>query len=168
MPCSIGTKHFCPVIMDVQEAERSSEAEVIALDTALRTEGIPALTLWDRITDFRCPTNNAGNTLTKHSPEPTGRAKLFILEDNDAVIKMGIKGRSPALRHKSRTHRVDLDWLFERIRDDQAINMPYVETKSQIDDFLTKGQLPCFNGKCLLSSPKAFPTKVNTTVNTVT
>ena len=38
---------------------------------------------------------------------------LYVFEDNEAVIKMIIKGRSPTLRHYSRTHRVALDWLFE-------------------------------------------------------
>ena len=41
-------------------------------------------------------------------------AKLYVFEDNEAVIKMIIKGRSPTMRHVSRTHRVDLDWLFDR------------------------------------------------------
>ena len=42
-------------------------------------------------------------------------AMLYIFEDNEAVIKMIIKGRSPTMRHVSRTHRVALDWLFDRI-----------------------------------------------------
>ena len=42
-------------------------------------------------------------------------ALLKIFEDNEAVIKMIIKGRSPTMRHISRTHRVALDWLFDRI-----------------------------------------------------
>ena len=42
-------------------------------------------------------------------------ASLYVFEDNEAVIKMIIKGRSPAMRHVSRTHRVALDWLFDRI-----------------------------------------------------
>ena len=40
---------------------------------------------------------------------------LYVFEDNEAVIKMNIKGRSPTMRHVSRTHRVSLDWLFDRI-----------------------------------------------------
>ena len=36
-------------------------------------------------------------------------AFLYVFEDNEAVIKMIIKGRSPAMRHVSRTHRVALD-----------------------------------------------------------
>ena len=38
-----------------------------------------------------------------------------FFEDNEAVIKMVIKGRSPTMRHVSRTHRVALDWLLDRI-----------------------------------------------------
>ena len=42
-------------------------------------------------------------------------ALLYVFEDNEAVIKMIIQGRSPTMRHVSRTHRVALDWLFDRI-----------------------------------------------------
>ena len=41
-----------------------------------------------------------------------------VFEDNEAVIKMMIKGRSPTMRHVFRTHRVALDWLFDRINLD--------------------------------------------------
>ena len=44
-----------------------------------------------------------------------GESQLYIFEDNEAVIKMIIEGRSPTMRHGSRTHRVALDWLFDRI-----------------------------------------------------
>ena len=36
-------------------------------------------------------------------------ALLNVFEDNEAVIKMIINGRSPTMRHVSRTHRVALD-----------------------------------------------------------
>ena len=45
-------------------------------------------------------------------------AMLYVFEDNEAVIKMIIKGRSPTMRHVSRTHRGALDWLFDRINLD--------------------------------------------------
>ena len=51
------------------------------------------------------------------------------------------KGRSPALRHVTRTHRADLDWLFERIRTDPGIRIKFVGTKEQIADIFTKGAL---------------------------
>ena len=63
----------------------------------------------------------------------------MLLEDNDAVIKMCVKERSPALRHVSRTHRVDLDWLFERIQRDPGVFIKFVPTKEQLADILTKG-----------------------------
>ena len=37
-------------------------------------------------------------------------ALLYVFEDNEAVIKMIIKGKSPTMRHVSRTHRVAHDW----------------------------------------------------------
>ena len=72
-------------------------------------------------------------------PVSFGSGKLFVLEDIDAVINMTIKERSPALRHVSRTHRVDLDWLFERINKDLGVFITFVPTKEQLADILTKG-----------------------------
>ena len=66
-------------------------------------------------------------------------ALLFVFEDNEAVIKMIIKGRSPTTRHVSRTHRVALDRLFDRINLDPKIQIKYIDTKNQLADILTKG-----------------------------
>ena len=66
-------------------------------------------------------------------------ALLYIFEDNEAVIKMIIKGRSPSMRHVSRTHRVAHDWLFDRINLDPKIQIEYNNTKNQLADILTKG-----------------------------
>ena len=65
-------------------------------------------------------------------------SQLYIFEDNEAVIKMIIKGRSPTMRHVSRTHRVALDWLFDKINLDAKIQIKYVESKNQLADILTK------------------------------
>ena len=43
---------------------------------------------------------------------------------------MIIKGRSPTMRHVSRTHRVALDWLFDRIN---------LDSKNQLADMVTQG-----------------------------
>ena len=69
-------------------------------------------------------------------------ALLYVFEDNEAVIKMIIKGRSPTMRHVSRTHRVALDWLFDRINLDPKIQINYIDTKNQLADMLTKGNFP--------------------------
>ena len=141
----------------------STEAEAIALDAALRLEGLPALMLWDTVIEglntarvvpsksSNALSDQGQNNLTQRpgdaqnssgkksqsywfcsltrelqpyiidlvppSTAPSsGSAQLYLFEDNEAVIKMCLKGRSPILRHISRTHRVDLDWLTERIK----------------------------------------------------
>ena len=66
-------------------------------------------------------------------------AMLYVFEDNEAVIEMIIKGRSPTVRHVSRTHRVALDWLFDRINLDSKIQIRHIDTKHQLADILTKG-----------------------------
>ena len=66
------------------------------------------------------------------------KALLYVFEDNEAVIKMIIKGRSPTMRHVSRTHRVALDWLFDRINLDSKIQIKYIDTKNQLAHILTK------------------------------
>ena len=64
-------------------------------------------------------------------------AMLYIFEDTEAVIKMIIKGRSPTMRHVSRTHRVALDRLFDKINLDPKIQIRYIDTKHQLADILT-------------------------------
>ena len=53
---------------------------------------------------------------TTNANSSQGESRLNIFEDNVAVIKMIIKDGSPTMRHVSRTHRVALDWLFDRIK----------------------------------------------------
>ena len=54
-------------------------------------------------------------------------AMLYIFEDNEAVIKMIVKGRSPTMRHVSRTHSI------------LCVPQKNVDTKHQLADILTKG-----------------------------
>ena len=63
---------------------------------------------------------------------------LYVFEDNEAVIKMIIKGKSLTMRHVSRTHRVALDWLFDRINLDSKLQIKFIDTKNQLADILTK------------------------------
>ena len=92
-------------------------------------------------------------------------SKLVIWEDNEAVIKMTVKGRSTAMRHVSRTHRVHLDWLYERFLHDPYFRIKYVKTKFQIADILTKGAFTKDQWKELLqlcSITQAIPKKKET------
>ena len=58
------------------------------------------------------PTKHINLDLTKvdhvsSNVKPSGSsAMLYVFEDNEAMIKMIIKGQSPTMRHVSRTHRV--------------------------------------------------------------
>ena len=138
----VGSSTFVPITWFCKKqtavSHSSSEAEVIALDAGMRIEGVPSLVLWEQVLEVVSPIKNPvipkNQKLKDMNPEiqtlmnvdyvpqmlpnPPGRAKLQILEDNEAVIKMTIKRRSPALRHVVRTHRVNLDWLFELIDGD--------------------------------------------------
>ena len=105
----------------------STESEIISFDAGSRLDGIPALGLWDLIVLV------LGNTTQESSQQSRGmfnvlndvdhvpsnvqfsnqEALLYVFEDNEAVIKMIIKGRSPTMRHVTRSHRVALDGLFD-------------------------------------------------------
>ena len=58
---------------------------------------------------------------------------LYVFEDNEAVIKMIMKCRSPTMRHVSRTNKVALDWLFDKINLDPKFKSVTLipSTKSQ-------------------------------------
>ena len=146
--CIFGSHTFVPISWMCKKqtavSHSSTESEIISLDTGLRLDGLPALELWDlvvsvlgnvsRISDR---TGQPVNEVKKHhisqgrinvmenidsvpSNVQSSRqeASLYVFEDNEAVIKMIIKRRSPTMRHVSRTHRVALDWLFDRINLD--------------------------------------------------
>ena len=145
----------------------STESEIISLDTGLRLDGLPALELWDLIVSVHGNVSRVSDRSGKPESDdhkhhkshnkidvmkdidavPSNvqsarqEALLYVFEDNEAVIKMIIKGRSPTMRHVSRTHRVALDWLFDRINLDPKIQIKYIDTKNQLADILTKGNL---------------------------
>ena len=121
----------------------STESEIISLDTGLRLDGLPALELWDLIVSVLGNVSRVSDRSGKPESDdhkhhkshnkidvmkdidagPSNvqsarqEALLYVFEDNEAVIKMIIKG-SPTMRHVSRTHRVALDWLLDRINLD--------------------------------------------------
>ena len=114
----------------------SAEPDINSLDAGLRLDGIPALDLWDLFVAVLrgnttqnhdrmgkpvvCPhtihkrkqsrrvINDLDNVDFVHSNVQSSHqeALFHLFEDNEAVIKMMIKGRSPTMRHVSRTHRV--------------------------------------------------------------
>ena len=146
-------------------SHNSTESEIISLDIGLRLDGLPALELWDlfvsvlgNVSRFwdrsgkpesddhkHHKSHNKINVMQDIDAVPSNvqsarqEVLLPVFEDNEAVIKMIIKGRSPTMRHVCRTHRVALDWLFDRINLDSKIQIKYIDTKNRIADILTKG-----------------------------
>ena len=172
--------YICSNKLDVQETNcRFAQS-------GLRLDGLPALEFWDLIvsvfgsvSQISDRTGQPVNDVKKHHKSqgkinvmenidsvPSNiqssrqEALLYVFEDNEAVIKMINKGRTPTLRHVSRTHRVALDWLFDRINLYSKIQIKYIDTKNQLADILTKGSftrdewnhLLCFFGICHFSS----------------
>ena len=128
----------------------------------MRLDGIPALDLWDLIVSdlgdtIQTPerprrlvvkdkdqrsqgmTNVLIDCVPSNVQSSHQEALLYVFEDNEAVMKMIIKGRSPTMRHVSRTHRVALDWLFDRNNLDPKIQIKCIDTKNQLADIPTKG-----------------------------
>ena len=145
--CVFGSHTFVPISWMCKKqtavSHSSTEFEIISLDTGLRLDGLPAQELWDLIVsvfgsviqtsdrterpvDIERNQKSQGkiNVMENIDSVPSNvqssrqEALLYVFEDNEAVIKMIIEGRSPTMRHVSRTHRVALDWLFDRINLD--------------------------------------------------
>ena len=166
--CVFGSHTFVPISWMCKKqtavSHSSTESEIISLDTGLRLDGLPALELWDLIVSVfgnishisdrtGKPVNGEDkhhkshnkidamkdiDSVPSHVQSARQEALLYEFEDNEAVIKMIMKGRSPTMRHVSRTHRVALDWLFDRINLDPKIQIKYIDTKNQLADILTK------------------------------
>ena len=145
--CIFGSHTFVPIIGCARNKTAVShsltESEIISLDTGLRLDGLPALELWDLIvsvfgsvSQISDRSGQPDSDVKKHHKSqrridvmkdidsvPSNvqssrqEALLYVFEDNEAVIKI-IRGSSPTMRHVSRTHRVALDWLFDRINLD--------------------------------------------------
>ena len=167
--CVFGSHTFVPISWMCKKqtsvSHSSTESEVISLDTGLRLDGLLALKLWDLILSVLGNVSHVSDRSGQLDDDVHKRQKshkkfdvmkdidsvpsnvqserqealLYVFEDNEAVIKMIITGRSPTMRHVSRTHRVALDWLFDRINLDSKIQIKYIDTNNQLADILTKG-----------------------------
>ena len=145
--CVFGSHTFVPISWMCKKqtsvSHSSTESEIISLDTGLRLDVLPALVLWDLIVsvfgsvtqtserpgrpiiiDRSQGSQGKTNVLNNIDRVPSNvqfshqEALLYVFEDNDAVIKMIIQESSPTMGQVSRTHRVALYWLFDRINLD--------------------------------------------------
>ena len=120
--CVFGSHTFVPISWMCKKqtsvSHSSTESEIISLDTGLRLDGLPALELWDLIVSVfgnishisdrtGQPVNGKNKSCNKidviqdidsvpSNVQSASREALFyVFEDNEAVIKMIMKGRSP-------------------------------------------------------------------------
>ena len=151
--CVFGSQTFVPISWMCKKqtavSHSSTESEIISLDIGLRLDGLPALELWDLIVSVLGNVSRVSDRsgqpeydVHKHHklhkkidvrkdidavPSNVQSARqealMYVFEDNEVVIKMIIKGRSLTMRHVSRTHRVALDWLLDRINLDSKIQI---------------------------------------------
>ena len=122
--CVFASHTFVPISWMCKKqtvvSHSSTESEIISLDTGLRLDGLPALELWDLIVSVLGNVSRVldgsgklENDVHKHHrphkkidvmkdidvvPSNVQSARqealLFVFQDNEAVIKMIIKGRS--------------------------------------------------------------------------
>ena len=164
--CVFGSHTFVPTSWMCKKqtsvSHSSTESDIISLDTGLRLDGLLALELWDLIVSVFGNISHISDRRGQFvNVKNKSLNKIDVLQDIDSVpsnvqsanhelycmclktmrlfIKMIMKGRSPTMRHVSRTHRVALDWLFDRINLDPKIQINYIDTKNQLADILTKG-----------------------------
>ena len=94
-------------------------------ETGVKTQITPKI---EQVLDQYVDLSNINQVLSNaHLYEK--ESQLYTFEDNKAVLKMIIKGRSPTMRHVSRTQRVALDWLLDRINLDPKVPIKHVESK---------------------------------------
>ena len=94
------------------------EAEIVAADTALRTLGIPALSLW--------------KVLAKVFPQ------LLFHDDNQGMIGVVRSGRNPTMHHLERTHGISTASMHEHFQKDHFV-LIYEITAKMAADIHTKG-----------------------------
>ena len=96
----VGPRSFTPLAAKTNKRScvphSTPEAEIVSINLAMRTLGVPALSIWDLLLD-----RDVG---------------LDVMDDKDATIVIIKTGKNPALRHVSRTHGVNVAWLHETFR----------------------------------------------------
>ena len=94
------------------------EAEIVAADLAIRTEGLPAPQLWDMV--LQRP------------------VRLLFQEDSQAIIQIVKTQKYPTLRHLNRTHRVNISWLCEMFQNLKEVGFIYCKTDAMAAGIFTK------------------------------
>ena len=95
------------------------EAELVAINAAIRSVGIPSLDLWEKILKRK--------------------VQLVINEDNETTITVIRTGKDQTMRHVQRTHDVCAKWITNvmSIMSDRLF-LRHCPTDEMCADILTK------------------------------
>ena len=74
-------------------------------------------------------------------PEQLAGKEVLLFEDNQATIKVILKGFSPKLRHVARHHKINLGSVYE-IVEQPEVEISYVRSEHQAADIFTKELAP--------------------------
>ena len=107
----------------------STEAEIVALSTALRLDGLPTKALWELL---------LGRTM-----------ELEVMEDNDGAILAVQKGYSPTLRYLTITQGVSISLIHDIVHIHDLAALLQVDTEEQAADIFTKAVKVCSYGKAV-------------------
>ena len=142
----------------------SAESEVISFDAVFSVDGLPALQCWDCVLQS-CPADQPMETLCHrdrviHSHSHSDTCVFEFVDQvsgntpnsDAAVLQVINKGQSPTFLHVTRTHRIDLEWLFERVNLDHSILIKDVRTHDQLPEILTDGTFATMEWQSLLHS----------------
>ena len=106
----------------VSVSHSTPEAEIVAADTALRTLGIPALSVW--------------KVLAKVFPQ------LLFHDDHQGMIGVVRSGRNPTMRHVERTHGISIASMHEHFQKDHFVLIYELQPKWQPISILKDSRIP--------------------------
>ena len=101
----------------------STEAETVALSTALRLDGLPTKALWELLLGRKM--------------------ELAVMEDNDCAILAVQKGYSPTLRYLTITQGVSISLLHDIVCVHELADLLQIDTEEQAADIFTKAVKVC-------------------------
>ncbi len=123
----------------------TTEAEMIALELALRQELLPFLDLWEAVLQMY---HTGAGEQAVGKPLPASADPLVhvvetppieIWNDNEAVLKIIVQRNFRKLRRVHRTHRVNLAWITNMLAQAKpSLHLFHVPSAYQLADIFTK------------------------------
>ena len=92
------------------------ESELVALDTGLRTIGVPTSYLWEVL---------------------LSSSRVVVHEDNETAMRVIRTGKNQTMRHLSRSHGIHIAWMHE-MHEKGFFSLVYEPSSSMAADIFTK------------------------------